>query len=220
MPTRTQQLRQSVLFVGLGIAVALVVGLAIVARQAARRTLEDQARQRGVEVATRVANLAGAYIRERRREAELLAASPLFISAADQASQDAAQRQLDKLDIPALERQFDRTRELGGDPALKRYLGDYVQRSDVAELFFTDSHGYNVLTSDFVQSDEDWWQQAFGKGSFEGEPKYDSSAAMVSLEYDVAIRAPGRSRPVGVLKVVYALNKLGPLLGVADLGDS
>jgi len=224
MPTRTQQLRQSVLFVGLGIVVALVVGLAIVARQTARRTLEDQARQRGVEVASRVANLAGAYIRERRREVELLAANPLFITAADQASQDAAQRGLDKLDIPTLERQFDRTRELGGDPALQRYLRDYVQRSDVAELFFTDSHGYNVLTSertsDFVQSDEDWWQQAFGKGSFEGEPKYDSSAAAVSLEYDVAIRAPGRSRPVGVLKAVYALNKLGPLLGVADLGDS
>src|SRR6266516_1719411 len=224
MPTRTQQLRQSVLFVGLGIVVALVVGLAIVARQTARRTLEDQARQRGVEVASRVANLAGAYIRERRREVELLAANPLFITAADQASQDAAQRGLDTLDIPTLERQFDRTRELGGAPALRRYLRDYVQRSDVAELFFTDSHGYNVLTSertsDFVQSDEDWWQQAFGKGSFEGEPKYDSSAAAVSLEYDVAIRAPGRSRPVGVLQAVYALNKLGPLLGVADLGDS
>ena len=224
MPTRTQQLRQSVLFVGLGTAFALVVSLALVARQTARRTLEEQARQRGVEVATRVGNLAGAYIRERRREAELLAASPLLIAAADQASQDATQRKLNQLDIPTLERQFNSTRELGGDPALKRYLRDYVERSDVAELFFTDSHGYNVLTSDrtsdFVQSDEDWWQQAFAKGAFEGEPKYDSSAAAVSLEYDVAIRAPGRARPVGVLKAVYALDRLGPLLGVADLGDS
>ena len=224
MPTPTQQLRQSVLYVGLGIAFALVVSLALVARQTARLTLEEQARQRGVEVATRVGNLAGAYIRERRREAELLAASPLLIAAAAQGSQDVVQRGLDKLDIPTLERQFNRTRELGGDPALKRYLRDYVERSDVAELFFTDSHGYNVLTSDrtsdFVQSDEDWWQQAFAKGAFEGEPKYDSSAAAVSLEYDVAIRAPGRARPVGVLKVVYALDKLGPLLGVADLGDS
>src|SRR2546427_3746208 len=78
MPTRTQQLRQSVLFVGLGTAFALVVSLALVARQTARRTLEEQARQRGVEVATRVGNLAGAYIRERRREAELLAANPLL----------------------------------------------------------------------------------------------------------------------------------------------
>jgi len=224
MPTRTQQLRQSVLFVGLGTAFVLVVSLALVARQTARRTLEEQTRQRGVEVATRVGNLASAYIRERRREAELLAASPLLIAAADQASQDATQRKLNQLDIPTLERQFNSTRELGGDPALKRYLRDYVERSDVAELFFTDSHGYNVLTSDrtsdFVQSDEDWWQQAFAKGAFEGEPKYDSSAAAVSLEYDVAIRAPGRARPVGVLKAVYALDRLGPLLGVADLGDS
>jgi methyl-accepting chemotaxis protein len=224
VPTRTQQLRQSVLLTGVGLALALVVGLALVARQTARRSIEELARQHGAEVAGRVANLAGNYVRERRREAELLAASPWLVAAASQASQDAAQRGLDRLDIPTLERQFNRTRELGGDPVLKRYLVDYVERSDVAELFFTESHGYNVLTSeltsDFVQSDEDWWQQAFKKGTYEGEPTYDSSAAAVSIEYDVAIRAPGRARPVGVLKVVYALGRLGPQLGVADLSDS
>src|SRR5256885_9369304 len=100
--------------------------------------------------------------------------------------------------------------------------GGYVQRSDYAELFFTESHGYTVLssgrTSVFVQSDEAWWQRAVADGVFEGAPRYDSSAAIVSLEYDVAIRAPRATRPLGVLKSVFALDHLAQLLSAAEVG--
>src|SRR6266853_343369 len=79
------------------------------------------------------------------------------------------------------------------------YLRDYIQRSEFAELFFTESHGYSVLasnrTSDFLQSDEEWWRRAVADGVDEGVPRYDSSAAAVSLEYDVAIQAPRRAAP-------------------------
>src|SRR5256886_12125356 len=57
-----------------------------------------------------------------------------------------------------------------------------------------------LFRSDFVQSDEEWWRQAVAEGLYEGAPRYDSSAAAVSLEYDVAIRAPRVSAPVGGLK--------------------
>ena len=67
-------------------------------------------------------------------------------------------------------------------------------------------------TSDFVQSDEEWWQQAVKTGAYEGPPRYDSSAAVVSLEYDIAIRAPRVERQVGVLKAVFALDRLSQLL--------
>src|SRR5438132_950507 len=111
---------------------------------------------------------------------------------------------------------------LGGDADLAAYLAGYPQRSDYAELFFTERHGYVVLssgrTSHFVQSDEAWWQRAMADGAFEGAPQYDSSAAVVSLEYDVAIRAPRITRPVGVLKTVFALDHLSRLLGTADVG--
>src|SRR5207237_1390952 len=43
------------------------------------------------------------------------------------------------------------------------------------------------------------------------------SAAAVSLEYDIAIRAPRVARPVGVLKAVFALDRLSRLLAAADL---
>jgi methyl-accepting chemotaxis protein len=75
-------------------------------------------------------------------------------------------------------------------------------------------------TSDFVQSDEEWWQSTTRDGSYEGEPTYDSSASTVSIEYDVAIRDPQLARPLGVLKAVFALDRLNQLLAVSDLGDS
>src|SRR5207244_13225488 len=123
-----------------------------------------------------------------------------------------------------LERMFNQRRELGGDADLAAYLRGYSQHSDFAELFFTESHGYNVLasdrTSDFVQAGEGWWQQAVKTGTYEGPPRYDSSAAVVSLEYDVAIRAPRVGRPVGVLKAVFALDRLSQLLGASELAGA
>src|SRR5437867_1536537 len=162
MATRTQQLRQSFLVTGAAAALALVVVLAVVTAHEASNTLEDLANRRGTEVAIRVASLVTSYLRERRHEAAALALSPAIIAAARDASQQAAAQGLDRLDIPSVERQFDRTRQLGGDPTLQRYFREYSQRSDIAALSFTESHGFTVIASDrpsrFVRSGEDWWQ--------------------------------------------------------------
>ena len=222
MASRTPQLRQSFLLTGVGVTLVLVIGFAALSGNTAQRTVEQQAKDRGQDVALRVAALVNQYLRERRHEAEALAASPAVVRAAIDAAQQAVKDKLPPLDIPTLERQFNQRRMLGGDADLAAYLAGYPQRSDYAELFFTERHGYVVLssgrTSHFVQSDEAWWQRAMADGAFEGAPQYDSSAAVVSLEYDVAIRAPRITRPVGVLKTVFALDHLSRLLGTADVG--
>src|SRR5881394_816293 len=221
MSSRTPQLRQSFLVTGAAVALALVTGFALLSSRSASRIVERQANARGQDLATHVASLVDLYLRERRHEAEALAGSPAVVRAALEASQAALRQRLPPLDIPTLERMFNQRRELGGDPDLAAYLRGYAQHSDFAELFFTDSHGYNVLasdrTSDFVQSDEAWWQQAVKTGAYEGAPRYDSSAAVVSLEYDIAIRAPRVAHPVGVLKAVFALARLSQLLAAGDL---
>src|SRR6266516_4575574 len=221
MSSRTPQLRQSFLVTGAAVALVLVTGFAILSSRSAGRIVEQQANARGQDLATHVASLVDLYLRERRHEAEALAGSPAVVRAALDASQSAVRQRLPQLDIPTLERMFNQRRELGGDPDLAAYLRGYAEHSDFAELFFTESHGYNVLasdrTSDFVQSDEEWWQQAVKTGGYEGPPRYDSSAAVVSLEYDIAIRAPRVARPVGVLKAVFALDRLSRLLAAADL---
>jgi len=221
MSSRTPQLRQSFLVTGAAVALVLVTGFALLSSRSASRIVERQANARGQDLATHVASLVDLYLRERRHEAEALAGSPAVVRAALEASQAALRQRLPQLDIPTLERMFNQRRELGGDPDLAAYLRGYAQHSDFAELFFTESHGYNVLasdrTSDFVQSDEAWWQQAVKTGAYEGAPRYDSSAAVVSLEYDIAIRAPRVAHPVGVLKAVFALARLSQLLAAGDL---
>jgi methyl-accepting chemotaxis protein len=218
----TQQLRQTFLLTGAVVALVLVTGFALLSGRSVTRVVERQANERGQDVATQVASLVGMYLRERRREAEALARSPAVVRAALDGSQQAISQRLPQFDHPALERMFNQRRALGGDPELAAYLRDYIQRSEFAELFFTERHGYSVLasnrTSDFVHSDKEWWRRAAADGVYEGTPRYDSSATAVALEYDVAIRAPRVTAPVGVLKTVFTLDRLSRLLTTADVG--
>src|SRR5258705_4597818 len=221
MATKSQQLRQSFLASGAGAAIALVAVVAWFTGDRAGRILEQQADTRGRDVAAREAAMVTHYLNERRREVVSLASMPQLTGALRQASQDASTRGLDKVDIPTLERTFAASRQMGGEPALRDYIRAYTTLSDFAEMFVTESHGFNVLTSerpsDFVQRDEEWWQRAVEDGVYEGDAKFDSSAGAVSFEFDVAVRAPGYARPVGVLKAVFALDKLAKLLGSDDL---
>src|SRR5216683_1009753 len=223
MASRTQQFQQSFILTGAVVALVLVTGFALVSSRSVSRIVERQANERGRDVATHAAFLVGMYLRGRRREAEALARAPAVVRAALDGAQQAGSQGLPRLDTPTLERMFKQRRMLGGDPDLAAYLRDYIQRSEFAELFFTESHGYSVLasnrTSDFLQSDEEWWRRAVADGVYEGVPRYDSSAAAVSLEYDVAIQAPRRAAPGGVLKAVFALDRLSRLLTPADVGD-
>src|SRR5436305_2840075 len=222
MSSRTRQLRQSFLLTGAVVALVLVTGFGLLSSRSVTRIVERQANERGQDVATHVASLVGMYLQERRREAEALARSPAVVRAALDGSQQAISQRLPQLDIPTLERMFNQRRALGGDPDLSAYLRDYIRRSEFAELFFTERHGYSVIASNrpsgFVQSDEEWWRRAAAEGVYEGTPRYDSSAAAASLEYDVAIRAPRVSAPVGVLKAVFGLDRLSKLLTAVDAG--
>ncbi|MGE5802480.1 MAG: methyl-accepting chemotaxis protein [Gemmatimonadota bacterium] len=225
MTIKSQQLRRSFLISGAVAAVLLVGFVAWLTSSRVGAVLEQQADVRGRDVATRVAAIVTQYLKERRREVVSLASQPQLIAAVREAGQSASARGLDRTPIPDLEQMFSGTRQLGGDPALRDYLRAYTTISDFAEIIVTESHGLNVLTSsrtsDFVQRDEPWWQRAVEDGSYEGDARYDSSSSAASLEFDVAIRAPGLRNPVGVLKAVFALDRLTALLGTEELaGDA
>jgi len=221
MAIKSQQLRQSFLISGAGAAVLLVVFVAWVTSNRIGRVLEQQAEALGSDEATHAAAIVSQYVKERRREATALASEPQLIAAVGDAGQSAATRGLDRMPIPDLERAFNSTRQLGGDPVVRDYIRSYPATSDFAELIVTESHGLNVFTSDrpsdFVQRDEAWWQRAISEGVYEGGARFDSSAATASLEFNVAIRASQAQRPVGVLKAVFSLDRLTALLGTEAL---
>ena len=216
MAIKSQQLRQSFLISGAGAAVLLVVFVAWITSNRVGRALQDEADTRALDEAAHAGVTVTQYLKERRREALALASQPQVIAAARDAGQAAVTRGLDRTPIPDLERQFNATRQLGGDPVVRDYLRTYPAGSDFAEIIVTENHGLNVFSSDrpsdFVQRDETWWQRAISEGTFEGGARFDSSAGTASLEFDVAIRASPNQRPAGVLKAVFALDRLTGLL--------
>ena len=221
MAIKSQQLRQSFLISGAGAAVLLVLFVAWLTSSRVGHVLEQQADVRGRDVATRVAAIVTQYLKERRREVVSLASLPQLVNDVRQANQTVVARGLDRTPIPDLERAFNATRQLGGDPDLQAYVRAYTTISDFAEIIVTERHGLNVLTSDrpsdFVQRDEAWWQKTMQEGLYEGDARFDSSAGITSLEIDVPVRAAGVAQPLGVLKAVFALDRLRALLGTEEL---
>ena len=221
MATRSQQLRQSFLISGAGAAVLLVVLVAWLTSNRIGHVLEQQADVRSRDVATRVAAIVTQYVKERHREVVSLASMPQLIAAVRQAGQDVVARGLDRLPIATLERTFDASRQLGGDPDLRNYLQAYTTISDFSEVSVTESHGLNVLASgqpsDFVQRDETWWQRTMTDGSYEGEPQSDTTGLGTALEFNVAIRAPRQKQALGVLQALFSLERLTRLLGTEEL---
>ncbi len=221
MAIKSQQLRQSFLISGAGAAVLLVLFVAWITSNRVGSVLQQQADERGLDVAARSAAIVTQYMRERRREVTTLASEPQVIAAVQDAAQAAAARGLDRMPIPDLERAFNATRQLGGDPVLREYLRAYPSTSDLAEIIVTESRGLTVLASDrpsdFVQRDETWWQRAISEGHFDGQAGFDSSANAAAVELDVAIHPARLRQPIGVVKGVVALDRLTALLGTQGL---
>jgi methyl-accepting chemotaxis protein len=220
--TKSRQLSRSVLLTGGGGALAVVALLAWFVAGRGERLLRRLADARGHEVAQRAADLVTQYLHERRREVLTLASMPQVVRAARAGAVDAAARGLDRLSPDVLERQFAGRRQLGGDPELAAFLEGYTQLSDFTAIFFTERHGYTVIASgrppNFVHAAEEWWRKVLSGGAYEGQVSYDSSAGGTSMEFDVQIRPPGLSRPIGVLKGVLAFDRLVELLGNQVLG--
>src|SRR5213593_446328 len=217
MAIKAQQLRQSFLISGAGAAVLLVVFVAWITSNRVGHALQDDADTRALDEAAHAGVTVTQYLKERRREAMALAGQPQVIAAARDAGQAAVTRGLDRTPIPDLERAFNASRQLGGDPVLRDYLRAYPSTSDLAEIIVTESRGLTVLASDrpsdFVQRDETWWQRAISEGHFDGQAGFDSSANAAAVELDVAIHPPRLRQPIGVVKGDVALDRLTALLG-------
>src|SRR2546423_9143343 len=122
MAIKSQQLRQSFLISGAGAAVLLVVSVAWITSNRVGDALRREADARARDEATHTSAIVTQYLRERRREATALASEPQLITAVRDAGQSAVSRGLDRTPIPDLERAFNATRRLGGDPIVRDYL--------------------------------------------------------------------------------------------------
>ena len=144
-----------------------------------------------------------------------IGASPLVVNEAIAGGQAAVTQGLDQLGIEALEEQYQDTKLLRNHQRLNQYLQETVGISDISEILVTESHGFNVAYSepatDFVQSDETWWQQGKDQGSWIGSPDFDFAAKGYTVELAQAIHDPETGDFVGVIRAVLPTRKFSLL---------
>ena len=158
------------------------------------------------------------FLIERITETKAWAAARVVVDAARRAHERHRAAGLVGAPVEEIEARFHRRKSLGIAPAANTYLRQQLAASPFfAEVFFTDRNGFNVAltnpTSDFVQSDESWWQNAWGQFLSVGDVEYDDSAGVWSIEISVRIEDPDTGEPLGVMKSVLAIE---PVQHIAD----
>jgi methyl-accepting chemotaxis protein len=211
--------RRFLIAVGAGGAVAILL-VAWGARYALDGVIVRQGDARVTDAARRGLLAVDAALAERVRQAQFIAASPEVISAARAGGARALSLGIVNAPTAALEKRFNAERSLQVEPATRYYLRAMLPRLGAAEMLLTDRNGYNAVTtglsSDFVQSDEGWWQAAWRNGLSNADAAFDSSAhqSVVSLASIVT----ADTLPVGVVKLAFTMGPLVRALHEAGTG--
>ena len=144
------------------------------------------------------------FIQDSFQFTDLVAANPMVIEAMKAGNKENQDKQLARQPIDDLEKQFAETKLLITDRSLNNYLQLIVKSGRVAEIFFTERNGLNVafsnITSDFVQRDEDWWQNSYQKGRDVRSPEFDESANATIIAFSQAVKDPQNEEFLGVIK--------------------
>ena len=201
------------------IAVAILGVATLVGMQTAATFLSDRADSRLRDVARRGELVTEQALLERARQVELMGAAPTIVDAARAAGARSAQLGLASRSVEAVEREMAATRSLAVSDAARRFLQRQLAPLGVAEIFVTDANGFNAvvteLTSDFVQSDEEWWRDAMRKGITNAEAEYDESAKQTVVSMAAAVQESDRERPAGVIKIAFGIGSLDASLAKA-----
>jgi methyl-accepting chemotaxis protein len=160
---------------------------------------------------------------ERVRQVQLIASEPGVIAAAKKGTDISRAKGLPNRSIDDLEQMFKGPRSQQVDDNALRYLNGLLPKLDIAEVMLTDEFGYNAVTtslsSDFVQSDEGWWQTAWNNGITTAQATIDPVMGRTVVELAGVVRE-GNAR-VGVVKVKFGLAMLDSVLAQgSNVGSS
>ncbi|HEY9230307.1 MAG TPA: hypothetical protein VIP11_26885, partial [Gemmatimonadaceae bacterium] len=198
---------------GIGAAVVLAA-IAYGGMFMLKKTMAGDEDARIVNSATLSKHLVDRVLAERSRQVDLIASAPSVIAAAAKGGQSSRERGLPQQSIPSLEAMFKVARSQQVDPAAKAFLSDLLSKLDIAEVMVTDEYGYNAVTtspsSDFVQSDEGWWQTAWNSGATSALATADAATQRTVVELAAAIRDGGTK--IGVVKVKFGLSVVDSVL--------
>ena len=204
---------------------AAIVLLAIVSAAGSiglKRSMTQQQNAILSDAARRSALLVDRVLAERLRQVDLIAWESSVIGAARKGTAASQRRSLPLQTISSLEERFKATRSQQVDSTALEFLLDLLPKLDIAEVMLTDQYGYNAVAtsppSDFVQSDEAWWQTAWKAGVTDAEATEDKATGETVVELARAVRDHGLR--VGVVKAKFGLANLDSALIQAGVGTS
>ena len=217
--------RRFVLGIGL-VSVALLGIVAWGGDATLANTLAVQSDARLVDAAHRSALLVDRVLAERERQVALIASAPTVVDGARKGGELSRSRGLPSVTIPELEERFKTTRSQQVDDRALAYLRELDSTLDIAEVIVTDRYGYNALTtkpsSDFVQSDEAWWQKAWNSGESDANATQDPATQRAVVEVARVVQGAGATgaERVGVAKAKFSLSWVDSALVQASAGST
>jgi methyl-accepting chemotaxis protein len=217
-----RSLRWRLLFVAGVCATLILGGVAYAGLYVLKRSMGGDEDARVENAASLSKQLVERVLAERRRQVEMIASAPPVIAAAHKGAEISRQRGLPAMPIPQLEQMFKATRSQQVDDGARSFLSDLLPKLDIAEMMVTDEFGFNAVTtspsSDFVQSDEAWWQTAWNVGHTEAQATADAATQRTVVELSDVIR--DRGAKVGVVKVKFGLSVVDSVLAQGSAGAS
>ena len=205
---------------------AVVAIVALAAGQAQfRQAFELQLSQ----VAEQTASAVDAYMYHRFVDVVMLGRTP----AVREVAAEGSARPFDPMRVHELDYQWRNTGQVPAElkPVLENqaaaFLRDQIAHDAIyREVLLTDKYGRLVaasgVTSDYDQSDEDWWLDARDRGLTGrlavSDVRWDDSAKLFALEMAVAVPSPSGDEAVGVLKVVADIREMLAFIAGTRLG--
>ena len=191
------------------LAVASFIGINFTQKQAKNNVLGNT--QKSILLASESTQK---FLKDAFGATDLLAANPVVIQSLYSGTAQAKSQGLLEQSIEQTEKDFAQTKLLKPDSSLNNYLQAIAKNKGIAEIILTERNGFNVAysspTSDFVQSDEQWWQTGAKEGKKLLEPEFDESTNTAVLELVNSIKDPNSNQLLAVTKIgvsVAELNK-------------
>lgn len=215
IPLRQQLLRIFLPLALTPLAIASFVSYTIVGRNA-QQQIESQLRDRALLASEAASQL----VEDGKRIPRTLANNPLIINAVRTSAQKAETEGLDTAPIEELEERFNDTHLIEVNPILNNYLIQTVESEGLAEMHVTERHGfviaYSGKTSDFVQSDEEWWQNGKANTQWISDPEIDQSANTFGVDFLQAILDPISGEFLGLIQAVLPAAKFDQLIRLLE----
>ena len=156
------------------------------------------------------------FIKDSFELTNLVGSNPFVVQLMKEGEKKAQEQKLTQQSIEEVEKKFAATKLLTPNDNLNTYLEEVVKSSQAAEVFFTDSNGFNLAfsnpTSDFVQRDEEWWQTSQKEGKHIDKFEFDQSANTYVIAFSQAVKDPQSGKLLGVIKAGVPLTKFNSQL--------